>query len=128
MELLVSTTKNLVIIKTYQNGQELVQSKNIHKSDIVIIDIEMPILNGLEAAKILNRKFPHTPLIALTMHKEKIYLDEMIKSGFKAFIYKPEVSQTLVDVINKVLENKFVFPQNLNMYHTKRHKDEKFKD
>lgn len=119
-EVLVSTIKNLIIIGAYQNGKQLIQSKSFHLADIVLIDIEMPIINGIEAAKIISKKHPYTPLIALTMHIDKVYLEEMIKSGFKAFIHKPKISQVLYEVISKVLENKYVFPHNINTYKNKK--------
>lgn len=94
------------IIEIFPNGKELIQSNSLYNTDVILIDSEMPCLSGMEAAKNISKNHPFIPLIACTMHKDKIYIEELIKSGFKAIIYKPEISQILPDVLKKVVENK----------------------
>lgn len=103
------------IIDICKNGKELVESSFLPQTDLIISDIEMPIMNGLEAAKIINFKFPKIQIIALTMHFENIFLEDLISAGFKGFIYKPDVSKKLNEVIISVLDNNFIFPDYLNI-------------
>jgi len=52
-------------------------------------------------------------MVAITLHKDEVFLQDIIGAGFKAFVYKPEVASSLIKVINRVLNNEFVFPNNL---------------
>lgn len=115
LELILAKSPNCVIIDKCYNGKELLECPNLHKADLLITDIEMPLMNGIEAARRINYVFPFLPMIAITMHQEKIFLQEIIMAGFKGFIYKPEVSHKLNDVIQQVLNDKFAFPNNLKI-------------
>jgi DNA-binding NarL/FixJ family response regulator len=106
IQLLISTMNHVDIIEVFQNGKELIQSNSLSNTDVILIDSEMPCLSEMETAKIISKNYPFIPLIAFTMHKDKIYIDELIKSGFKAIIYKPEISQILPDLLKKIVENK----------------------
>ena len=101
------------LIEIHNNGAELLESSNIHIADVILLDINMPELNGIETAKRINFSFTNIPLIAITMHKDDMYLQEIIGAGFKAFIYKPDVETALFDVIEKVLDDEFVFQKNM---------------
>ena len=103
------------IIDVCRNGRDLVSSLQLSRAHLILADIEMPEMDGIEAAKIVNSKYPHIPLIALSMYFEKIYLNEIIMVGFKGFLYKPEIPQKLIGLIDQVLDNKFVFPNNLKI-------------
>lgn len=97
------------------DGKELVESKKLHQADLIISDIEMPGMNGLEAAMLVNQRYSKLPMIALTMHIDKVFIDDIIYAGFRGFVYKPEVSKKLPDVINQVLNKKFAFSNSLNI-------------
>ncbi|NJM16711.1 MAG: response regulator transcription factor [Bacteroidales bacterium] len=103
------------LLETHSNGEDLVNSPNLFMAKIIITDIEMPRLNGLEAAKKINFMFPNMALVALTMYIDKVYLNEIIGAGFKAFIHKPEIATDLFKVLNEVMENRYVFPEKLKI-------------
>ena len=113
LRLMFSKKKEYHILDTCKNGLELINNINLSKADLLLIDIEMPKMNGIIAATKLNCINVNLPMIAITMYKEKIYLEDIIKAGFKAFIHKPEVSKSLFYVIEQVLNNEFIFPDNL---------------
>ena len=113
LAILVSASEKYSIFKTYENGEQLIQSKFLNQASILLIDIEMAGINGFEAAKSICKEYPDLPLIALSMHTENIYLEEIIRAGFKAFIHKPQTSLVLFNILDKVLENKYAFPINL---------------
>jgi DNA-binding NarL/FixJ family response regulator len=112
---LLSTDPRFNIIDTCCNGLELTNNKNLIKAHLLLIDIEMPKMNGLEAARSINFKLPTLPMIALTMHQEKVYLADIVRSGFRAFVFKPEIPSKLLNIIDLVLQNKFIFPDNLKI-------------
>ena len=115
LALMLNNENQFNILHTLKNGKELVDCKDLFKADVLLVDIEMPIMGGLEAASLISAEYRNLPIIALTMHQDKVYLVEMIESGFKAYIYKPNLADLLFEVIAKVLNNEFVFPDNLNI-------------
>ena len=115
LSLMISKDLNLKILDICNNGLELINSSYLWQANLLLIDIEMPIMNGLDAAMRINYKRPELTMVALTMHKEKVYLYEIISAGFKGFIHKPNVPNQLFEVIHAVMNNRFVFPKDLNI-------------
>lgn len=112
---LISLAENYEIIATYLDGSELANSTDLNQADIVLSDIQMPKLSGIEAARLINHEYPNLKMIALTMHKDSVYLTDMISAGFRGFVYKPDTAMKLLNVIEQVLNNEFVFPRNLEL-------------
>ena len=115
LQFILSRSKSYKVIDVCSDGKELIESQQLHNADLVLTDIEMPNMNGIESGKRICFMYPKLPMIALTMHIEKIFLIDIIRAGFKGFIYKPEVPKQLIKVITQVLSNNFVFPENLKI-------------
>jgi len=115
LAVMLSTVPNYEVIGTCSNGLELVENEKLSAADLLLIDIEMPIMNGLEAAQQINYKLSTIPMIALTMHQDKVYLVDIIRSGFKGYVHKPTISHSLLETIEKVLNNTYVFPKDLKV-------------
>lgn len=115
LQMLFSITEDYEITDILTNGEELVQFPRIEQVDIILLDIEMPILNGIEAAKRINYNYPNKPMIALTMYIDRVYLLEIVEAGFKAFIHKPDIADRLFDTMDRVLKNEMVFPDNIKL-------------
>jgi len=115
LSFIIARNKQFDVIDTCSNGIELINSPFLLKSDLVLSDIEMPEMSGIEATKRISYLHPNLPIIALTMFIEKIYLRTIVVPGFKGFIYKPNVSNDLFDVIDKVLQKEYVFPDYLTL-------------
>lgn len=104
-----------VVIDECNNGRELLNSHLLPMANLILSDVDMPLMNGIEAVKRINFRFPHLPIIALTMHTDKIFLEDLITAGFRGYVHKPDVAQNLIMVIKEVLNNKFMFPDNLKI-------------
>jgi len=76
-----------------ENGQQAIKALENNKIDLVLMDIEMPVMNGLEATKYIREKLPspkcYTPVIALTAHNPKIFFDDYKDVGFNQLLTKP---------------------------------------
>src|SRR5215470_2895076 len=70
------------------DGRTLVDAAIRLKPDIVILDISMPVLNGIEAARQLRKRLPDTKLIFLTMHSDALYVREARRLGISAYVLK----------------------------------------
>ncbi len=103
------------VIAEANNGMEFLKLPNIQKADIIIMDIEMPEMNGLEASKIILDQYSNLKIIAITMYQEKAYLKDLLERGIKGFIHKSAAFDNIRDAIDKVYKNQFSFPNNLTI-------------
>jgi DNA-binding NarL/FixJ family response regulator len=89
-----------------QNGQEAVRLALRLKPEVVVLDITMPVLNGLEAAREILRSAPATKVILLSMHDESPYVLDALRIGVKGFVTKTHAADDLVHAIREVLRGK----------------------
>ncbi len=95
-----------------ENGLDAVQLAKKLRPHIVIMDIGMPGLNGIEATRQITADVPSTKVIALSMHSDKRFVIEMLKAGVSAYLLKDSASEELVSAIRTVLADKpYLSPQ-----------------
>jgi DNA-binding NarL/FixJ family response regulator len=73
---------------------------------VVILDISMPRLAGLEAAQIIKEKYPAIKIMILTMHRERTFFQKAVEIGVNGYVLKDEADTTLNAAIKAVLEDK----------------------
>ena len=88
------------------NGQEAVRLAGELQPDVAVLDLAMPILNGLEAAREIQKISPKTKTIFLTMHNENHYILEALRSGAKGFVTKTHAAEDLVQAIRDAVRGK----------------------
>jgi two-component system, NarL family, response regulator NreC len=88
------------------NGQEAVRLAEELHPDVAVLDLAMPIANGLEAAREIQRLSPKTKTIFLTMHNENHYILEALRSGAKGFVTKTHAAEDLVQAIRDAVRGK----------------------
>jgi two-component system response regulator NreC len=89
------------------DGQEAVKLVETHHPDIAILDISMPTLNGIDAARGLSRSAPKTKVILLTQHEEEQYIHEALEAGVKGYVLKNQVASDLIQAIRQVGRGEF---------------------
>jgi DNA-binding NarL/FixJ family response regulator len=99
------------IVACFSSGTALLEKINDYKPDLILLDIEMPGLNGIETARWLNWFRNELKLISITLYQDNVYLNQLIEAGFHGFVNKNNVYEKLLHVINSVLKNRFVFPK-----------------
>ena len=90
------------IIDEAVNGQEGVQKFQALKPDVVTLDITMPVVDGVEALKMIKARDPESKVVMVTAAGQKNKMIECIKAGANEFLTKPFEQQEIVDVINKM--------------------------
>lgn len=109
---LLGREKNIEIIFEASNGNELISflknNKNNHP-DIIIMDLKMPGINGVEATKIIHAEFPELKVIALTSYNSKSFVANMIDVGAVSYLIKSATPQELITTINEVAEKGFYY-------------------
>ncbi len=103
---LLSASDNIEIIDQAENGKQAIEKSEILKPDILIMDIGMPIVNGIEATKILQQKKSGIKVIGLTMHAEKHFIKGMFDAGAYGYLFKNCSYEELMDAITIVHNGK----------------------
>ncbi len=108
---LLEREKNISIIFEASNGVELIAFLNESpiQPDIIVMDLKMPLLNGVEATKILRKDFPEIKIIALTSYDSKSFVANMIQVGAASYLIKNTTPQELLKTINEVATNGFYY-------------------
>jgi DNA-binding NarL/FixJ family response regulator len=91
-----------LVVGEASDGQEALCQITSLQPDIAILDISMPILNGLNAAREIHRSHPKTKTILLTQHYENQYISEALDAGVKGYVLKSQVASDLLESIRQV--------------------------
>jgi DNA-binding NarL/FixJ family response regulator len=109
---ILETEKTIGEIYSANNGREAVDKALTHDIDCVIMDINMPVLNGLEATKLIKKEKPEIKVIAVSMFCDASIVSKMMKSGADAFINKDTGKSELLRAIGKVMnKEKYISPE-----------------
>lgn len=103
---LLESEDDIEIIGTAKNGIEAINIAKKLKPDILIMDITMPEMDGIEATLRLKMAMPGIKILALSMHSDSQYVRKMLKAGIDAYLIKSCTSKKLIDVIHSVHNNK----------------------
>ena len=114
-KLYLETELGYKVIATYSNGEEFLNDDNYFDCDIILMDIEMPKINGINATKLALWRARDLKIIAITSYREKAYLTELIGAGCKGFVFKDRVYDELEKAINQVMAGEYYYPDNINI-------------
>jgi len=95
------------IVGMVEDGRSLLKVAQQHNPDVVVLDISMPELNGLDAARQLRQLLPACKIIFLTMHADPVYAKEAFQAGASAFLLKRSAASELMLAIQAVLKDQF---------------------
>lgn len=101
------------IIAEAENGQQFIDLLKIHQPDLVIMDIEMPIMNGLEATQKAIQLFPNLRILVLTMLSEKANYIDLVNAGALGFVLKTSGKQEFEKAIKTITEGGSYFSNEL---------------
>ncbi len=90
------------VVGRANNGQEAIEAAHNLKPDVVLMDISMPVMNGLEATKVLQQQMPETRVLILSMHDNREYMVQLIQSGAKGYILKDVSAAEMVSAVETV--------------------------
>lgn len=109
---LLERKDNLLVIAEADDGRTAVKLAGELKPDLVIIDVGLPSLNGIEATRQILKENPEIRVLALSMHAERHFIVEMLRAGASAYILKQGAFAELDQAINAVLDGQtFLSPK-----------------
>lgn len=94
--------KEMKLIGGFSNGKDLVEYAATHTADIYLVDISMPLLNGIETTRKLVKMNPQAKVIILSMYDDRISVEKSLKAGAKGFVVKMADTQDMFDAIEIV--------------------------
>jgi len=104
---------NIEVIGEAADGLEAVSKVREDFPDLVLLDLNMPRMNGIDAIRKIKEISPEIKVIILTIHDDEEYVYKVTKAGAEGFIQKDITSEELNEAINKVLAGETVFPQSI---------------
>lgn len=104
---LLLSFKGIGTVRDVENGKELINLVRKEVPDVCIIDLQMPVVDGVEACEYLIPRYPDMKIIVLTQHESERYILYMIEAGVHAFLLKNEDPKELEKAIYGVMENDF---------------------
>ena len=107
--LVVQQQPDLSVIGEADDGRQAVQLVESLRPDVVVMDIGMPNLNGIEAARQITASRPDTAVVILSMHADEGYVLRALKAGARAYLLKDSATTDLVQAIRAVVEGKSFF-------------------
>lgn len=92
-----------------ENGQMLIDNLTKTLVDVVLVDLEMPVMNGNVAIDLIKLKFPHVKILAFRMHDDEAIIARIIEKGANGFLVKDDPLEVVVEAIITVYEKDFYF-------------------
>lgn len=113
LQLFIGYEDNLKLIAEASDGEELLDIVRDHEADVLLLDLDMPKMNGITAIRKIKEIAPELKIIVLTMHPEDIYGKTALQMGASGYLIKDDEPKKLINAINKVFEGEQIFSEEL---------------
>jgi DNA-binding NarL/FixJ family response regulator len=113
-QLMLQNNDTIKVVGNALSGEEGISSLTEIKADVILLDINMPGINGIETCKLLLKKQPHLKIVAISMHKESSLIKMMLSNGAKGYVLKNAGKEEVVKAIETVNEGKMFLDEAVN--------------
>lgn len=113
LQLFIGYEDNLQLIAEASDGEELLDMIRNNEADILLLDLDMPKMNGITALRKIKEMAPDLKIIILTMHPQDIYGKTAMQMGASGYLIKDEEPKKLINAINRVYEGERVFSEEI---------------
>ncbi|BCS34864.1 DNA-binding response regulator [Luteitalea sp. TBR-22] len=100
--LILSAQPDLEVVAEAHNGREALERAVETEPDVVIMDVSMPELNGIDGTRRILDAVPRARILALSMHRDAVYVREMLRAGAKGYLVKDADDESLIDAVRAV--------------------------
>ena len=108
---ILSTYEDIQVVATGKNGEEALEICRAYKLDVLLMDIRMPLLNGVEGIRLIKEEGHEVKVIMLTTFEDEEYIVKAISYGASGYLYKDIPYDKLAQCIREVHEGQFMMPQ-----------------
>jgi DNA-binding NarL/FixJ family response regulator len=110
---ILATRGDIEVCGEASNGREAIDKALELRPDLIILDITMPVLNGIDAAEVIRRTLPHVPILFLSMHQGRQIIAEAKRIGVRGYVRKSVAAATLLNAVDALLRIEPFFPEGL---------------
>jgi DNA-binding NarL/FixJ family response regulator len=108
---LLEAQGDIQIVGMAANGQQAVEQARLHCPDVVVMDISMPVMNGIEATKLICQACKNTKIVVLSMHHTAEYMQRALEAGALGYLLKDSAGTELVTAIRALNQGESYFSQ-----------------
>jgi two-component system, NarL family, response regulator NreC len=101
-KMILAAQPDMEIVGEAGNGREALELAGQYQPDVIVMDVAMPELNGIEATRRLADLSPRTRVLALSMHKDSVYVREILRAGARGYLLKDSIASDLLAAVRAV--------------------------
>jgi two-component system, NarL family, response regulator NreC len=101
-KMILSAQPDMQIVGEAANGREAVEAAEKLQPDVILMDVTMPELNGIEATRRVATSSPRTRVLALSMHKDAVYVREILRAGARGYLLKDSADADLIAAVRSI--------------------------
>ena len=115
MAAIINSFEGMTVVCETDNGRKLLTflETTTQKTDVILMDLSMPELNGIDTMKIIHEKYPDQKVIILSIHNEEKFVIHLIELGANAYLFKNAEPEDVENAIRSVVEKGFYFSESL---------------
>lgn len=98
--------EDMIVVATAKNGQEVIQLLSEKEIDIVLLDIQMPKMDGIETAKIVKQDFPDIKILVLSMFLDQVKLDQILQEEISGYVLKDKGYDEIINAIRTIIDGR----------------------
>jgi len=101
-KMILAAQPDFEIVGEAGNGREALEMAEALTPDVVVMDVAMPELNGIEATRRISASLPKTRVLALSMHKDSVYVREILRAGARGYLLKDAIDRDLLEAVRAI--------------------------
>jgi DNA-binding NarL/FixJ family response regulator len=110
LEIILNSDSELKVVACGENGKEAIELSERFIPDLVLMDLRMPIMGGVEATKMIKNNLPNVKILLLTTFEDEEYIIEAMNSGASGYIFKDIEKVKLIEAIKECVKGSFIMP------------------
>lgn len=115
LQLMISKIDDLEVVGEAANGEQLVTIARMLQPDVVLMDVKMPIRNGVEAAKIIRKEFPQIGIVALSSFDEESMILDVLNAGAKGYLLKNASKEEITAAVKAVHKDETYYCREIHL-------------
>lgn len=113
LKIILETEDDFQVVATASNGQEALELCKEHLPDVVVMDIRMPIMDGVLGTKLIKEQFKNVKVVMLTTFKDDEYIREAIKNGAEGYILKNQSAESIIESLRMIYKGNMVLEKDV---------------